>query len=96
MAVYLNKENALVIRNSNAMFYTYERKILRTIEFNAKQNKTTEVLFDQAHYQYYTQENKAIALFDPETYMLYAIRLEVSTKTSKTEETILIPMDKIK
>jgi hypothetical protein len=96
MALYINKDNALVIRNSNAISYAYERKVLRTIEFNAKQNKTTEVHFDDAHYQYYTEENNAIALFDPETYMLYAIRLEASTKTSKTEETIFIPTDKIK
>ena len=71
-------------------------KILRTMEFNAKQNKTTEVSFDSIYYQYHAQESKAIGLFDPETYMFYAIRLELSTKTSKTEETVLLPLEKIK
>jgi hypothetical protein len=51
---------------------------------------------EQAGYQQYTRENKAIALFDPETYLIYAVRLEVSTRTSKAEETVMIPMDKIK
>ncbi len=65
------------------------------MEYNAKQNKTTEVLFKEVDYRNYTKVNKAFGLFDPETSMLYAIRLEVSTKTSKTEETVIIPMDKI-
>jgi hypothetical protein len=95
MVMYLNKENALTIKSPSEISYTYERNGLRTMEFNAKQNKTSEVLLD-LNCQYYSNESKAIALFDPETYMLYAIRFELSTKTSKTEETILIPMDKIK
>jgi hypothetical protein len=94
--IYLNKENGLVIKNPTLYTITYQRKILRTLEFNAKKNKTTEVNLDRMHYQHYTNESKAIALFDPETYMLYAIRLEMSTKTSNTEETIFIPTDKIK
>jgi hypothetical protein len=94
--IYLNKENGLVITNPGLYAITYQRKILRTLEFNAKKNKTTEVDLDRMHYQHYTNESKAIALFDPETYMLYAIRLEMSTRTSKIEETIFIPTDKIK
>jgi len=95
MAVYLNKENALVIKNPSAYLGIFPRNRLRTMEFNAKQNKTTEVHLNEFDYQNYTNEGKAIALFDSETYMFYAIRFELTTKTSKTEETVSIPIDKI-
>jgi hypothetical protein len=65
------------------------------MEFNAKQNNTTEVSFDSIYYQHGTQEKKAIGLFDSETFMFYAIRLEVTTKTSKSEETVILPLEKI-
>jgi hypothetical protein len=95
MLMYLNKENALTIKNSSGISYTYNRNILRTMEFNAKQNKTPEVHLDYLFYQYYSNESKAIALFDPETYTLYAIRFEITSKTSKTEETVAVPIEKI-
>jgi hypothetical protein len=96
MVMYLNKENALVIKNTSTYSIIFERKDIRTMEFNAKQNKTTEVNLDQIYYQNDAHEAKATALFDPETYILYAVRLEVITKTSKAEETILVPLEKIK
>jgi hypothetical protein len=96
LAIYLNKENQLVINSNNSSSIILERKNIRTMEFNAKQNKTTEVSFDSIYYQYGKQEKKAIGLFDSETFIFYAIRLELSTKTSKTEETILLPVEKIK
>ena len=96
MAMYINTDNRLTIRCYESSYMTYDRRSLRMIEYNAKQNKTTEVHLKQVKYERYTQVNKAFALFDPETFLLYAIRLEVSTKTSKTEETVLIPMEKIK
>jgi hypothetical protein len=95
-AVYIDKENALVIRTPTTYYVSMDRRQLRTKEFNAKQNKTTEMNFDEINYKYYDNDIKAIALFDPETYIMYAIRLEVSTKTSKSEEIIYIPIEKIK
>jgi hypothetical protein len=96
MAMFINTQNKLYIKKYDKFWVTYDRKALRMIEYNAKQNKTTEIHLEQAYYQQYTRENKAFALFDPETYLLYAIRLEVSTRTSRAEETVMIPMDKIK
>ncbi|CAF0783264.1 unnamed protein product [Rotaria sp. Silwood1] len=96
MAIYLNTENQLVIKSGHMYSIILERKNIRTMEFNAKQNQTTEVLFDSIYYQSGKQEKKAIALFDSQTYMFYAIRLEISTNTSKTEETVILPLEKIK
>jgi hypothetical protein len=95
LAIYLNKENHIVIKSSQSYSITLERKYIRTMEFNAKQNNTTEVSFDSIYYQHGTQEKKAIGLFDSETFMFYAIRLEVTTKTSKSEETVILPLEKI-
>jgi hypothetical protein len=96
MAIYLNKENQIVINSNHGYSITLERKNIRTMEFNAKQNNTTEVSFDSLYHQSGTQEKKAIGLFDSKTFMFYAIRLEISTKTSKTEETVLLPLEKIR
>ncbi|CAF3795736.1 unnamed protein product [Rotaria sordida] len=96
MAIYLNTENQLVIKSGHMYSIILERKNIRTMEFNAKQDQTTEVSFDSIYYQSGKQEKKAIALFDSQTYMFYAIRLEISTNTSKTEETVLLPLEKIK
>ena len=52
------------------------------MEYTAKQNQTTESSLDAIYYQYGTEERKAIALFDSEIFILYAVRLEVSTNTS--------------
>jgi hypothetical protein len=96
MAIFINKENQLVIKSEHSYSITIERNNIRTMEFNAKQNNTTEVSFDAIYYQSGSHEKKATALFDSETFMLYAIRLEISTSTSKTEQTILLPLEKIK
>ena len=48
------------------------------------------------HYQFEEQECKVYALFDAETWLFYAIRAELSTKTSRTEETIFVPIEKMK
>jgi phage anti-repressor protein len=95
MAIYLNKDNALVIKNPGSYSVTYQRTNLRKMEYNAKQNKTTEVHLKQIYYKNNAEEAKGIALYDPESYMLYAIRFELTSKTSKTEETVAIPIEKI-
>ena len=96
MAMFINKDHRLVLKTYGKNFMSYDRKALRLLEYNAKQNKSKELPLTQADYQRYTQSNRAFALFDLETNMLYAIRLEVSTKTSKTEETVIVPLEKIK
>ena len=96
LAVYLNKEDQLIINSNHSYSIAIDRNNIRTMEFNAKQKNTTEISFDSIYYQHGTEEKKATALFDSGTSMFYAIRLEISTKTSKTEQTILLPLEKIK
>jgi hypothetical protein len=95
IAMYLDTDNALVIRTPNSYSTIYSRTAIRTMEYTAKQNKTPEVHLEQIYYKTDSEEGKIIALHDPESYMLYAIRFELSTKTSKTEETVPIPIEKI-
>ena len=96
MAMYINQDHRLVLRMYERSTMSYDRRALKLLEYNAKQNKTKEIPLSQVNYERYTKSNKAFALFDLETNMLYAIRLEVSTKTSKTEETVFVPLEKIK
>ncbi|CAF0757070.1 unnamed protein product [Adineta steineri] len=95
MGIYLNKEYELVINSQNSCV-SLNRKAIRSMEYKAKQDNTPEILFDSIHHQYETQEKKAIALFDSENFILYAVRFEISTKTSKTEQTVLLPIEQIK
>ena len=95
-AVYVNSEGQLVFRSSEGSSRLYGRKSLKTMEFNAKQNHSSELLFDGLHRVWETEESKVMALFDPETYLFYAARVELATKTTRCEETIMIPIDKIK
>ncbi|CAF2127578.1 unnamed protein product [Rotaria magnacalcarata] len=95
MAIYINTENQVVVKTGGTYTYTFTRQGIRTMEFTAKQNQTPEVDLDYIRQRNSRHDSRAFALFDPETYMLYAFRLEVSTVTSKTEETILIPIEKI-
>ena len=95
LAIYLDQENHLVIKSNQGSSTSLERKTIRTMEFNAKKGETIEVPFDWLSYQSGNHQMKAIALFDLQTFLFYAIRLEVSTKASTSEETVLIPLDKI-
>ena len=95
LAVYLDQENHIVVDSNHTSSITLQRKSIRTMEFNAKQNKTIEEPLNSIHYQYEDREKKAVALFDPQTFLFYAIRVEVTLKTSKSEETVLLPLDKI-
>ena len=95
LAIYLDQENHLVIKSNQGSSTSLERKTIRTMEFNAKKGETIEVPFDWLSYQSGNHQMKAIALFDLQTFLFYAIRLEVSTQASTSEETVLIPLDKI-
>ncbi|CAF0817586.1 unnamed protein product [Adineta steineri] len=90
-------ENQLRIKNfQQNSCISFDWKSFLQLQFEAQQNKTTENHLEKIHYQKDSDEIKATILFDPVTYMAYAVRFEVSTKTSKTEEIVPIPMDKIK
>lgn len=95
LAIYLDQDNHIVINSNRSSSLTYERKTMRTMEFNARKKNTVEELLDSIHHKYDDQENKATALFDPQTFLLYAIRLEVKAGESTSEETVLLPLDKI-
>ncbi|CAF1384523.1 unnamed protein product, partial [Didymodactylos carnosus] len=95
--IYLEKDvQHLIIRFSYGTYFTWEKKYMKTLEFNAKQNSTTELELDSMNKTSESDEWKTTALFDSETSLLYGLRIQLKTKTSKTEETILLPVDKIK
>ncbi|CAF1575863.1 unnamed protein product [Adineta steineri] len=89
----LGKNKTLTIRNSNLNSTSLERKTLLAMEFNARKNKITESELPSVSEKNDSDEIKATVLYDPLTYMSYAIRFEISTKTSKAEETVLIPIE---
>ncbi|CAF1083216.1 unnamed protein product [Adineta steineri] len=91
-----SSSNELQIGRFDNRDMSFDRKKFLQLRFEAQQNKTTENHLEKLHYQKDSDEIKATILLDPVTYMAYAVRFEVSTKTSKTEETLPIPMDKIK
>ena len=96
MAVYVNSDGQLVFRNSEGSARLFGRKSLKTMEFNAKQKRINELSFDGLQQAWQTDETNVVALFDPETFLIYAARVELSTRTTRCEETIMIPTDKIK
>ncbi|UJR08482.1 hypothetical protein I4U23_012749 [Adineta vaga] len=91
----INKENKIVIGWFNSSSSVFDRKKFLTMEFTAKQNKTTEIDLTDIAYHQNSNEVKAKILLDPVTYITYALRIEISTSTSKVEETHIIPIDKI-
>ncbi|CAF1373813.1 unnamed protein product [Rotaria sp. Silwood1] len=58
----------------------------------AKQTDTTEIVLDDWN----DNERTITALFDKITFILFAMRIELKTPTSRTVETVLLPLDKIK
>ncbi|CAF0738278.1 unnamed protein product [Adineta steineri] len=93
-AAYLDYRHRLVIHVNNSP-RTLELQHVRTLEFYARQNGFLESSLSADHYRSSDIQCNAIGLFDSKTYMLYAIRFELATKTSTYEETIPLPLDKI-
>ncbi|CAF2222014.1 unnamed protein product [Rotaria magnacalcarata] len=58
----------------------------------AKKTATTEIVLDEWNHDWRT----ITALFDKETFILFGFRIELKTDTSKTRETVLLPLDKIR
>ena len=96
LAIFISEEDHLNIRNISAFSVSITRASLRTLEYNARQKQAPECFLEQMHYDSNGQTCKAYALFDPETWLFYAVRAELSTKTSRTEETIFVPIEKLK
>lgn len=89
--IYMDKQqNRLVIGDSGYRAFMGKEQI-RTAQFNAKKLGKTEEPIEFID----TSEKKAILLFDPKTFLLYAIRIELTTTTSKTVETIPLPLHAI-
>jgi hypothetical protein len=90
LAVYITKDKRLNIGDKSTTAYM-DKSQMHTMQLKAKKSGKIEELID-----YISNSNrKATALFDPETYLLYAIRIELTTTTSKTVETVLLPLDEI-
>jgi hypothetical protein len=90
LALYITKDKRLNIGDKSTTAYM-DKSQMRTMQLKAKKSGKIEELID-----YISNSNrKATALFDPETYLLYAIRIELTTTTSKTVETVLLPLDEI-
>ncbi|UJR17878.1 hypothetical protein I4U23_004777 [Adineta vaga] len=93
----LEHSNELLIGHFCSGFgQKFDRKKFLELEHDAKQNKMTEHRLKKLDYQEDSDEIKTTILFDAITFIAYAVRFEISTKTSKTEEIVPIPMDKIK
>jgi hypothetical protein len=90
-AVYIDKDHRLVIKSDGRCVYMDKGQI-RAMQFNAKKSGKTEELIDFIS----NSETKATSLFDPETFLFYAVRIDLTTTTSKTVETVLVPLKEIK
>ncbi len=68
------------------------KELIRKLYNEAKKNRLTEIVLNDWNNTWST----SIALFDKKTFNLYGIRIQLKTETSKTIETILLPLEKIK
>jgi len=91
MGIFIDNEDVLVIQDESKSVCNQKSQI-RTLQWNAKKNKKTEELIEF----FSDSQTKVTSVFDPETYLLYAIRIELTTTTSQTVETVLLPLDEIK
>jgi len=66
--------------------------LIRKFCNEAKKSGLTEIVLTEWNHDWRTMT----ALFDKETFILFGVRVELKTNTSKTIETILLPLDKIR
>lgn len=95
MAAYITQKDELCVTGDATYSAYIDRKTMNALQFRAKQSKTSEFELLEVRHQGAGSEITAYTLFDPETYMLYAVRLKLTTPTSNTEETVLVPIEKI-
>jgi hypothetical protein len=91
-AVSIDKDHNRLVVGDRERYAYMDKAQIRTAQFNAKKQGKTEEPIEFIT----TSEKKATSLFDPETFLLYAIRIELTTTTSKTVETVLLPLNAIK
>jgi hypothetical protein len=68
------------------------RGLIKQLYNKAKKNALTQIVITDWNNDW----RKSTALFDSKTFHLYAIQIELTTATSKTIETVLLPLDKVK
>ena len=91
IGIYIDMDDYLVITKGYSSVRLQKSQI-RSDQVKAKRNRKTEELIE-----YISDSNtKAIMLFDAETFLLYAVRIELTTGTSQTIETVFVPLDEIK
>ncbi|CAF0892504.1 unnamed protein product [Didymodactylos carnosus] len=93
--IYLNDESILTFAFGDSLHGLtpryWDKSTIKKLQKQAKENGNTEIVLDDwSSYGQYT------ALFDPITFILYAVRIELVSDTSKTEETVLLPLKQIK
>ncbi|CAF1095506.1 unnamed protein product [Didymodactylos carnosus] len=71
---------------------SWDRKQIKSLQKEAKILGQTEITLKEM--DQYGGIHKA--LFDSDTFTLYAVNIELTSKTSKTEEPILIPLNKVR
>ncbi|UJR32613.1 hypothetical protein I4U23_020073 [Adineta vaga] len=90
IGIYLSNNDLLVVDDGSKRIWM-QKSQMRTMQWNAKKNKITE---ESASFLGDSQ-TKIIWLFDSETYLFYALRVELTTTTSQTIETVLLPLDEM-
>ena len=91
VSVYINMEDSLVITNGSTSVHMKESHV-RSNQIKAKKSRKCEELVDYMN----DSNTKVVSLFDPETFLFYAIRIELTTSTSQTIETVFVPLEEIK
>ncbi|KAL9656759.1 hypothetical protein ABK040_003026 [Willaertia magna] len=88
-AFYLSKKDkAIVLRYSYGTYFTFDSKVIKTLEFKAAKKEETEL---ESHKRE-SSDGKwhTYARFDTKTGVLYAFRVTLETSTGKREEVVLV------
>ena len=91
VGVYVSMENSLVITNGSTSVHITQSHI-RSNQIKAKKSRKCEDVVEYMN----DSNTKIVSLFDPETFLFYAVRIELTTSTSQTIETVFVPLEEIK
>ena len=91
VALFINMEDYLVISKGSTSIQLNKVQI-RSDQLRAKKSRKSEELIEHIN----DSNTKAVMLFDPETFLFYAIRVELTSSTSQAIETVFVPLDEIK
>ncbi|CAF1107243.1 unnamed protein product [Adineta ricciae] len=90
-AIYISNNDLLLIDDGMKNIYI-EKSHIHTMKWKAKKNKITE---ESTNYVGDSQI-QLFSMFDAETYLFYAVRIELATIILQTIETVLLPLNEIK